>query len=946
MWKNHTKQLYRTVLTATQIHADRSFSRKPQRPLVIALRREDGTPWERRAAIGPKHVQEITSHGIKVLVQPSNRRAYPMQEYENAGAVVQEDITEASLIIGVKQVPIEKLIPNKSYAFFSHTIKAQKENMPLLDAMLEKNIRLVDYEKMVDSTGKRLVAFGKFAGIAGMINILHGIGLRLLGLGHHTPFMHIGSAHNYRNSGMAKQAVRDAGYEIALGLMPKSIGPLTFVFTGAGNVSQGAQEIFKELPHKFVRPADLEYVAKYGDHKTMYATVIDMEDHLYRKNGGGFCFSEFEEHPEIYASNFSSRYAPWASVMVNGIYWAPTHPRLLINEDTAALLDRHTSPKTETSEGCPGLPHRLLAICDISADPEGSVEFIDYSTSIEAPFCLYNTSDHVHEHFKTESFSGEGVLVCSIDNMPAQLPREATDFFGNLLRTYVEEMATMDANLPLERESQLSPVVRDAIICSNGELTPKYKYIEDLRRKREIGRRAIQVPSISAWKKVLVLGAGYVSSPLIEYLSRDRNVAVTIGSAIRSEAEKLAEKYPNVVAHDVDVLKHVGFLQKLVKDHDLVISLLPYSLHPIALKMCIQEKTNLTTASYLTPAMAELHQSALDAGITVVTDIGLDPGIDHMLAMKCFDEAATHDETVTSFISYCGGLPAPEYSDNPLRYKFSWSPRDVLLNTMGEAKYMKDGEVIHIPPGGALLDNVEHMNFLPGFNLEGLPNRDSTVYKEEYGIHAANTILRGTLRYRGYSTIAKGLQLIGMIDANDHSALQPTSGPITWKELVCVLLGIHSDTSTDILKDAIYERVGRDQNRLDGIIRLGLLSSEPVLKRNTPLDTISYYLDRQLSYGAGERDVIILRNDVGIRQPTGNELIHHIDMVVYGDPDGFSAMAKTVGFPCAIVARMVLDGEIDQRGMVKPFAKEIHRPILHRLIDEGITSSESIEYIN
>ena len=161
-----------------------------------------------------------------------------MAAYANVGAKIQEDITEASCIFGVKQVPIDALISNKTFCFFSHTIKAQPDNMDLLDAMLEKNVRCVDYETMCDANGGRVVAFGKYAGKAGMIDILHGIGLRLLALGHHTPFMHIGQAHNYRNSHHARQGIRDAGYEISLDMMPKSIGPMTFVFTGSGNVSQ------------------------------------------------------------------------------------------------------------------------------------------------------------------------------------------------------------------------------------------------------------------------------------------------------------------------------------------------------------------------------------------------------------------------------------------------------------------------------------------------------------------------------------------------------------------------------------------------------------------------------------------------------------------------------------------------------------------------------------
>ena len=157
---------------------------------VLGIRREDQSPWERRAPLAPEQVRTLVKkHNIKVLIQTSNRRAFPISSYIQAGAIAQEDLSEASVIIGVKQVPADLLIPNKAYVMFSHTHKAQEDNMPLLDACLEKNITLIDYERIVDEHGVRLVAFGKYAGVVGMINILHGLGLRFLALGHHTPFM-------------------------------------------------------------------------------------------------------------------------------------------------------------------------------------------------------------------------------------------------------------------------------------------------------------------------------------------------------------------------------------------------------------------------------------------------------------------------------------------------------------------------------------------------------------------------------------------------------------------------------------------------------------------------------------------------------------------------------------------------------------------------------------
>ncbi|XP_013792534.1 alpha-aminoadipic semialdehyde synthase, mitochondrial-like, partial [Limulus polyphemus] len=375
--------------------------------------------------------------------------------YVNAGAIIQEDISEAPVIFGVKQVPVDALQPNKTYVFFSHTIKAQEANMPLLEAILERNIRLIDYEKMVDSDGQRVVAFGKYAGVAGMINILHGLGLRLLVLGHHTPFMHIGPAHNYRSSGMARQSVRDAGYEIALGMMPRSVGPLTFVFTGSGNVSQGAQEVFQELPYEYVEPEDLPQVSEHGSMNKVYSAVVSRDDHFERKEGGGFDPEEYDQHPERYFSTFAKNIAPYASVIINGIYWGVGSPKLLTIPDAKHLLQPSYTPWLPTSVGTPALPHRLLAICDISADPGGSIEFMTDCTTIDTPFCLYDADQHKN----SESFSGPGVLVCSIDNMPTQLPREATDFFGDLLYPYTFDILKSDATKPLE-EHNFSAVVK------------------------------------------------------------------------------------------------------------------------------------------------------------------------------------------------------------------------------------------------------------------------------------------------------------------------------------------------------------------------------------------------------------------------------------------------------------------------------------------------------
>uniref|UniRef100_A0A8C1VIM7 Aminoadipate-semialdehyde synthase n=1 Tax=Cyprinus carpio TaxID=7962 RepID=A0A8C1VIM7_CYPCA len=799
---------------------------------VIAIRREDVNVWERRAPLAPRHVKEITAAGHKVLVQPSNRRAI----HERVRAVIQEDISEASLIIGVKRPPEEKVYPHKTYAFFSHTIKAQEANMGLLDDLLKKKVRLIDYEKMVDPNGYRIVAFGQWAGVAGMINILHGLGLRFLALGHHTPFMHIGMAHNYRNVSQAIQAVRDCGYEISLGLMPKSIGPLTFVFTGTGNVSKGAQDIFNELPCEYVEPHELKEVSESGEMTKVYGTVISRHHHLIRKSDRLYDPLEYEIHPELYTSHFRETVAPYTTCLINGIYWDPHTPRLLRRLDAQRLIRPVITASSSPDLGCPALPYNV---------------------------------------------EGNGILMCSIDNLPAQMPIEATEYFGDRLFPYIWEMA---------------------VITSNGKLTPKFEYIQKLRERRE----SEQILKKEGMKRVLLLGSGYVSGPVIEYLTRDAGTQVTVASNLLHQAEDMAAKYPNTIAVMLDITRQEGHLESLIKDHDIVISMLPYAFHPQVAKQCIKMKVNMVTASYLSPAMKELQKSAEDAGITIVNEIGLDPGIDHMLAMECIDQAKADGCTVESYSSFCGGLPAPECSDNPLRYKFSWSPYGVLLNTISPAIYLKDNQVISVPPGGALLDVTEPMDFMPGFNLEAFPNRDSTKYAEPYGIESARTLIRGTLRFRGFSSAMSGFVKLGLINTEPCPLLGHTASPVSWL----------TDWMTPI--------------------RLGMLSEEPVPHAETILAAVAKHLEAKLSFAKGERDMVIMRNDVGIRHPTGELETKHISLVVYGDPNGYSAMAKTVGYPAAIATRMVLNGELTTKGLVVPMTKSIYSPVLKRLQEEGL----------
>uniref|UniRef100_A0A8C5CPZ2 Aminoadipate-semialdehyde synthase n=1 Tax=Gadus morhua TaxID=8049 RepID=A0A8C5CPZ2_GADMO len=831
---------------------------------VVAIRREDLNPWERRAPLAPRHVKELTAAGHTVLVQPSNGRAIHEKYYERVGAVIQEDISEASLIIGVKRPPEEKVFPRKTYAFFSHTIKAQEANMGLLDDLLKKEVRLIDYEKMVDANGFRIVAFGQWAGVAGMINILHGLGLRFLALGHNTPFMHIGMAHNYRNVSQAVQAVRDCGYEISMGLMPKSVGPITFCFTGTGNVSKGAQDILNELPVEYVEPPELKDVSQTGDMTKVYATVLSRHHHLMRKTDGVYDPLEYEYHPERYTSHFRTSVAPYTTCLINGIYWDPRPPYTT----TIIILPLSLPPSLSPS------PSRLLAICDISADPGGSIGFMTECTTIDKPFCMYDADTHI-DH---DSVEGNGILMCSIDNLPAQLPIEATEYFGDRLFPYIWEMV----------RSSLHGLTHPLIV---GDGTVRSAWSDPPLVPRVSGRRFALL-----WELGPDPGSGYVSGPVVEYLTRDPGTQVTVGEE----------------------------------------DMLPYSFHPMVARHCIRRKINMVTASYLSPEMKSLQQSAEEAGITIVNEMGLDPGIDHMLAMECIDQARTDGCTVESYSSFCGGLPAPECSDNPLRYKFSWSPLGVLMNTVSQAIYIKDHQVVEIPAGGSLMEAGVPMDFLPGFNLEGFPNRDSTKYAEPYGIQDAHTLIRGTLRYKGFIDAMSGFVKLGLIDSEPTSLLQ--TAPPPQRELLCTQMGVATTLSQEAFEEEVFRRTGGSDFRMETLRSLGMLSDDGVPRAPTVLAALTKHLEARLSYGEppGERDMIILRNDVGLRHPTGELETKHVSLVVYGEHNGFSAMAKTVGYPTAIAARMILDGEISKKGLVVPMTKDVYGPALKRLKEEGL----------
>ncbi|KAJ8047092.1 Alpha-aminoadipic semialdehyde synthase, mitochondrial [Holothuria leucospilota] len=422
--------------------------------------------------------------------------------------------------------------------------------------------------------------------------------------------------------------------------------------------------------------------------------------------------------------------------------------------------------------------------------------------------------------------------------------------------------------------------------------------------------------------------------------------------------------------------KHEDQLEKCIKEHNVVISLLPHYLHPRIARLCIKHKKNMVSTSYVAPEMKALQQDACDAGITIMNEVGLDPGIDHLLAMECFDSVRERGGKITSFESWCGGLPAPEFSENALKYKFSWSPSTALSALLRDAKYLQNGKEVYVAPG-RILDpsNIRELNFLPGFNLEGYYNRDSTQYVFAYGIPTAHTVIRGTLRYKmrygkrknpivcgggqrssgvtggqtlktlltpylkGFSRAARGFYLIGVLGTSHHPALSDQAPELTWRELLCILSDKNIDCPDEELNETIFNKVGQDEIQFSAIKELDLLSDQVIYKFPTPMETFVYHLGQRLSYLEDERDLVIMRHQVGIEHANKTPGMEEVSLTLYGEPYGLSAMAKSVGYPAAIATRMLLEDEIHQKGVIIPLSKDIYRPMLNRLKAEDIRAS-------
>jgi saccharopine dehydrogenase (NAD+, L-lysine forming) len=434
---------------------------------TLGIRREDKNVWERRVPVTPDTVARLVAdHGLAVRVERFPRRVYPDEAFAAAGAALVDDCFDADFVVAVKEIPAHLFRPGGTYLFFSHTVKGQPGNMPMLRRLVEQRCTLLDYERVVDAQGRRLIFFSWFAGAAGMIDTLTAAGQRYRWLGQPNPFEAVRPAHAYADLPSACSALEEVGGRIRREGLPVAMAPFVVGITGYGNVSQGAQHVLDCLPVEEVLPADLARIrAATGTPRDRLFKVVFHEEHTVTPvaDGAPFVLEEYFRHPDRYRAVFE-RHVGHLDVLVNGVYWTAAHPRLLPLE----LLHRRATG---------GEPLRLQVIGDISCDVGGSVECCVKATDSDEPCYVW---DPVAGEAR-DGVEGPGVVVMAVDNLPCELPREAADTFSRALEPYLPALVRTDFGVPSEALA-LPPEFRRALLLHRGEFTPDYRYMADFVR--------------------------------------------------------------------------------------------------------------------------------------------------------------------------------------------------------------------------------------------------------------------------------------------------------------------------------------------------------------------------------------------------------------------------------------------------------------------------------
>ncbi|KAF7299176.1 hypothetical protein MIND_00866300 [Mycena indigotica] len=923
------------------------------RPLTLALRREDPARiWERRTPLTPDAVQRLVSEqGVQVLVQPCDRRVFRDYEYAQAGATIATDISQAHIHLGIKETPLPEVIASavnnvpKTHLMFSHTAKGQSYNTPLLEKYISKDYpnasnsnlaRLIDYEYLTDEEGKRTVGFGWFAGVAGVLESLSAMAHSHLEIGVASPFLYTPRPHTLPSLDRLRAALHEIGKRIATEGTPKQLGPFIIGLTGTGNVTQGCLSILEELPIELISVKNLAPLVNQqdADLRKIYLVHAKPQDYLQSLDGQSYDRSHYYQNPEKYRSTFATNVAPYLTLFLNGVGWAPSYPRLMSNTDLVDALSR--------AQAIGGA--RFTNVGDISCDPEGGLEFLTRSSTLSEPF--YKTRPN------TLPNDLPSVQMMAVDILPASIPYDASQHFSKALSPYLDALIThYQTGAPLSLELQR------ATIASNGRLAPQHEWLWEAnlspyRAQRNEASSSSAVPeTIIRKQKVLLLGSGMVAGPVVETLSQRRDIELVIASNSAQQMHSLVGNHTHIKTELCDT-ENKALFGRLIAEADLVISLLPAGLHAEIAEMCVEHRKHLVTASYISPAMQSLHQKALDADVLLLNEIGLDPGIDHCSAISLVSQLQSQGKQIRSFISFCGGLPAPDVPIVPLRYKFSWSPRGVLTAALNGARYVLQNKITTIKEKELLPNYFPSLPITNEFALEGLPNRDSLSYLDTYNLgqtgkpNGIQTVLRGTLRYAGFSKLMESFRVLGFLEMNKTIRLK------SWSSFLPQCLSLQFPVGRDAWT-AVQQAIPNEEEQaalrdaLEWLCLLPSAHSRPLPKvlsgDHAPLDLFAHLLSSTLNYLPGERDMVILEHQVVAHTPgrANSDEVHRSSLIAFGN-DRATAMAQTVGLPVAIAALNVLDGKVTVRGVAGPTDASVYKPVLAGMEEFGLGMKESV----
>jgi len=433
---------------------------------------------------------------------------------------------------------------------------------------------------------------------------------------------------------------------------------------------------------------------------------------------------------------------------------------------------------------------------------------------------------------------------------------------------------------------------------------------------------------------VVIFGAGLVARPIIRYLLDQPDVDLTVATMYVRDAEKLIDGHPSGTAKAV-LLEDKEKVAAEIKTADAVVSLVPYVYHVGVAELCVEHRKHLVTTSYAGKEMRDLDASAREAGVLLLNECGLDPGVDHMSAMRIIHGVGARGGRVVSFKSSTGALPAHEANNNPFGYKITWSPRGVLLASKNPARWLEDGAEVNVP-GERLFENYYIMDVPGSGSYENYPNRDSMPYKEIYGLDDAKTVYRGTLRMTGWCETLRKVVALGWL------AEEPVEGfaGTTYGDMTRHFVGApHGED----LSAAVAGHLGLEPHAavIKRLEWLGLLGDKPLPdKQNVPLDCLNELTMEKLKLGESERDMIVMHHEFLAEFPDGKKEYITSTLVDYGVPGEDSAIARTVSLPAAYAARMVLDGKIKDTGTHIPVSPGIYNPILDELESNNVVFKE------